>query len=273
MANQAVRRLLLDLRRITADPPEGCHACPKGSDIFTWHGMIFGPTETPFEGGVFEIVLAFDERYPLVPPKCRFTTPVFHPNVYPDGQVCVDILGNRWMPSYGASALLVSLQSLLALPGTHDRTEAAANPEAERLYVTDRHRYDRHVMALVDQQLLQDEAETGEGDDGAVASLVQRSVGLSSADCDLSIGSSSSSSTVEVPLPSLPLAERFPRGRDCPVVQPGTEGKGVSDIMNGGNMVCLPVVPDAAWCHRAPRSFRGRPVPTFGSCFGNSCGC
>lgn len=252
MANQAVRRLHLDLRRIAADPPEGCHACPKGSDIYIWEGMIYGPIDTPFEGGVFEIDLVFDDSYPLVPPKCKFRTPLFHPNVYPDGQVCVDILGNRWMPSYGVAALLVSLQSLLALPGTHDRTEAAANPEAERLYVTDRHRYDRHVMAMVDQQMLQGgEAEAGEaataaadGDDAgeavdaAVALLAPRSV--------------------------------------VSTVEPGARAPGWPDASS--REVEIPPPPQlpqaAARCHRAPRQLGRHPVPTFGGfCLGFNCNC
>ena len=41
-----------------------------------------GPKDTPFEGGVFEVVLKVPEQYPLVAPNVRFKTKIFHPNVH-----------------------------------------------------------------------------------------------------------------------------------------------------------------------------------------------
>lgn len=41
-----------------------------------------GPKDTPFEGGVFEVVLKVPQQYPLVAPAVRFKTKIFHPNVH-----------------------------------------------------------------------------------------------------------------------------------------------------------------------------------------------
>lgn len=41
-----------------------------------------GPSETPFEGGVFQLAFAVPEQYPLQPPQVRFLTKIFHPNVH-----------------------------------------------------------------------------------------------------------------------------------------------------------------------------------------------
>lgn len=41
-----------------------------------------GPTETPFEGGTFELTINVPEQYPLVPPAVRFKTKIFHPNFH-----------------------------------------------------------------------------------------------------------------------------------------------------------------------------------------------
>lgn len=43
-------------------------------------------------GGFFRARLSFPPEYPLLPPKMKFETPIFHPNVYPNGDVCISIL-------------------------------------------------------------------------------------------------------------------------------------------------------------------------------------
>ena len=45
-----------------------------------WQAVIFGPDDTPWEGGTFSLMLEFSEEYPNKPPKVRFVSKVFHPN-------------------------------------------------------------------------------------------------------------------------------------------------------------------------------------------------
>jgi ubiquitin-conjugating enzyme E2 A len=68
------------------------------------------PHDTPFEDGTFKLTLAFTEEYPNKPPTVRFVSKMFHPNVYADGGICLDILQNRWSPTYDVSAILTSIQ-------------------------------------------------------------------------------------------------------------------------------------------------------------------
>jgi ubiquitin-conjugating enzyme E2 A len=46
-----------------------------------WQAVIFGPDDTPWEGGTFKLLLEFTEDYPNKPPVVRFLSKLFHPNV------------------------------------------------------------------------------------------------------------------------------------------------------------------------------------------------
>ena len=64
----------------------------KEENYFEWEAAITGPEGTVFEDGVFVARLMFPQDYPLNPPTMRFTSKIFHPNIYPDGRVCISIL-------------------------------------------------------------------------------------------------------------------------------------------------------------------------------------
>ncbi|KAF2286970.1 hypothetical protein GH714_036453 [Hevea brasiliensis] len=53
-------------------------------------GIQLGPTETPYEGGVFQLAFSIPEQFPLQPPQVRFLTKIFHPNVHFKGYNCFD---------------------------------------------------------------------------------------------------------------------------------------------------------------------------------------
>ena len=94
-----------------------------------WSATVFGPDDTPWEGGIFSMRLTFNDQYPDKPPRVRFTSEMFHPNIYADGSICLDILQNQWSPIYDISAILTSIQSLLCDPNP----SSPANSEAARL--------------------------------------------------------------------------------------------------------------------------------------------
>ena len=70
-------------------------------NIFKWECKIPGKKETPWEGGLFKLVMEFSDDYPNKPPKCQFKPVLFHPNIYPSGTVCLSILNEDedWKPS------------------------------------------------------------------------------------------------------------------------------------------------------------------------------
>ena len=71
----------------------------REGDLFKWQIVIEGPKGTPYEGGVFYMQMDFPQDYPFRPPKCRFTTKIYHANIYDNGNISLDILSSMWSPA------------------------------------------------------------------------------------------------------------------------------------------------------------------------------
>ena len=63
-------------------------------DFFKWSVCFTGPEDTIYEGGFFKAILTFPPDFPQSPPEMTFITEMWHPNIYPDGKVCISILHN-----------------------------------------------------------------------------------------------------------------------------------------------------------------------------------
>ncbi|CAF1923765.1 BnaC05g49100D [Brassica napus] len=96
---------------------------------------------------LFKLSLQFSEDYPNKPPTVRFVSRMFHPNIYADGSICLDILQNQWSPIYDVAAILTSIQSLLCDPNPN----SPANSEAARMYSENKREYNRKVRDVVEQ--------------------------------------------------------------------------------------------------------------------------
>ena len=82
---------------------------------------------TASEGGFFKAELKFPDDFPNNPPKMKFLTKMYHPNIYPDGTVCISILhapgvdamntlesaDERWRPILGVEQVRPAQAGLL----------------------------------------------------------------------------------------------------------------------------------------------------------------
>ena len=81
--------------------------------------------------------VTFPEDYPNKPPKVVFKSRMFHPNIYDNGNICLDILDNKWSPMYDITAILTSIRSLLCDPNT----SSPANMTASKIFESDLKQY------------------------------------------------------------------------------------------------------------------------------------
>ena len=98
------------------DPPEGIAAHATNAEKTEWSAAIVGPEDTPYSGGVFYLQLHCPPEYPLKPPTARFITKIYHCNVSNEGEVCHEILRDKWSPVLTLAQVLVSIKSLLMNP-------------------------------------------------------------------------------------------------------------------------------------------------------------
>ena len=122
----AMLRLASDKKALEVDAPSGVSASPSSEDnLFQWNATVIGPDESPWEGGIYTLRLQFPDQYPDKPPRVRFITEMFHPNIFADGSLCLDIIQDKWKPIYTVASILSSVQSLLCDPNT----DSPANQE------------------------------------------------------------------------------------------------------------------------------------------------
>lgn len=148
MAGIARGRLAEERKAWRKDHPHGFHARPfknpdGSTNLMFWECGVPGKAGTNWQGGLFTVTMEFTEDYPSKPPKCKFRPPLFHPNVYPSGTICLSILNEEeaWRPAITIKQMLLGIQDLLDTPNP----KSPAQTEAYELFITNRAEYDRRV--------------------------------------------------------------------------------------------------------------------------------
>ncbi|CAJ1358445.1 unnamed protein product [Effrenium voratum] len=145
MEHGAFARLRKELLELAEDPPAGCWCDDTASYVshpfLYWQALVAGPEGTPYEEGLFRLVLVFKD-YPWQPPDIMVTTKILHCNVALNGLVKMEVLGN-WTPTRTVKELLLAFRALLASPV--EAEGFAAVPEAA--WLRRFHRWEHDALA------------------------------------------------------------------------------------------------------------------------------
>jgi len=129
MINKVPRRILKELEELTKTPLENASIKPSEDNIRHIFITLFGPTGTPYEGGLFKLELFLPQNYPMDPPKVRFLTKIYHPNIDKLGRICLDILKDKWTPALQIRTVIISISCLLESPNPDDPLDQEVSSE------------------------------------------------------------------------------------------------------------------------------------------------
>ena len=138
----AIIRLSNEYNKILKNPNYLYIVKPNEENFLKWNFWLHGPVDTIFDGGTFKGIIQFPKEYPNRPPNVKFIDGFYHPNIYPDGKVCISILhegedqfgyedtSERWNPSHSVESIMLSIISILSEPNL----ESPANIDAGVLW-------------------------------------------------------------------------------------------------------------------------------------------
>ncbi|CAM9703953.1 unnamed protein product [Chrysoparadoxa australica] len=150
------KRLQQELMGLMTSGDPDATAFPKEDNLFEWTGTIKGSPDTVYEGQEYKLLIKFPEDYPYKAPKITFETACFHPNVDDAGNICLDILKEKWSAAYSVVTILQSLRSLLGDPNN----DSPLNTTAAQLWA-DQSEYKRVLCQKYAQATSQSSAEAG----------------------------------------------------------------------------------------------------------------
>ncbi len=121
-----------------------------GDNMYHWKAIVNGPEDSLYEGYCFELDIQIPNNYPFSAPNFKFVTPIMHMNVNTEGNICLDILKDKWGPAQNLQSLLVSLRLLMSIPNPDD----PFNSDLAHLYRNDFEAYKKKVLTYCKEKAL-----------------------------------------------------------------------------------------------------------------------
>ncbi|KAI9826910.1 MAG: hypothetical protein M1832_005849 [Thelocarpon impressellum] len=121
----AERILMNEYKTLSKEPWVNIELDDENVRSWTVALIVLNP-DSLYYGGYFKAKMTFPSNYPYSPPDFKFLRPLFHPNIYADGKLCISILhapghdemsgelaAERWSPAQRVESVLISIISLL----------------------------------------------------------------------------------------------------------------------------------------------------------------
>ena len=153
----ALKRLDFEFKQYKNDQSQFYVINPDPKNFYIWDILILTPSDTIFEGGIFKCKITFSKDYPNKPPEFKFITEFPHPNIYPDGKVCISILNEDipidksediseiWNPSHSVNSIIMSIISILIEPNI----DSIANVISYKLFRDDYNEYKKKIYKII----------------------------------------------------------------------------------------------------------------------------
>ncbi|KAJ3075913.1 hypothetical protein HDU98_006545 [Podochytrium sp. JEL0797] len=142
--SKAIKAVMRELIDLNAKPPAEGIKLIETSELLDIQAWMAGPEETPYYGGCFKIRLVPGPDFPESPPKGFIDTKIFHPNVSPSGEICVNTLKKDWKPDLGIAHVLLTIRCLLIAPNP----DSALNDPAAKLLLEDYEAFSNHARII-----------------------------------------------------------------------------------------------------------------------------
>lgn len=159
----ALTRLKAEEKSLLRDAPDcGFVATPQLDRTGTknygiWDIYIKGSEDSLYENTVLHAIIEFSYDYPITPPRMRFVSKMFHPNIYTDGKVCISTLhvadddpssyekpDEKWTPVHSIRTIVLGVISILNEPNV----VSPANVDASKMLQQNRQEYEKIVREL-----------------------------------------------------------------------------------------------------------------------------
>lgn len=168
---QRTARMKKELQMLTESPPFGISCWQSGDSLDRLEAIILGGEDTPYSGGVFKLEIQIPDRYPFEPPKVRFLTPIYHPNIDTGGRICLDTLKmppkGAWKPCLNISTVLTSIQLLMAEPNPEDPLMTDISNEFKH----NRTQYEMNARKWTEKHAKQEMVSENNDDSGATGKV------------------------------------------------------------------------------------------------------
>mmetsp|Transcript_20550 Transcript_20550/g.51425 ORF Transcript_20550/g.51425 Transcript_20550/m.51425 type:complete len:447 (+) Transcript_20550:224-1564(+) len=148
------QQVTMALQKFERVPLEGVSASPQSTNMFVWDVTFMGGLDGGWwENGIYSLTLVFPPDFPDTPPRAKFETSMFHPQISKEGYPFIGVSLTDWK---NLTAILSDIHNILRnSPNPDPRTWV--NKEAANLYFNEgdkgRDEYARQVRKCAQRSM------------------------------------------------------------------------------------------------------------------------